>query len=60
VLEGLLVDDIGGLNRVLHLWSFNDLNERDRLLAELGKNQKFQQDYLPKARPLMLAQENSS
>ena len=58
VLEGYWSTDIGALNRVVHLWSFNDLNERDRLLVELGKNQKFQQDYLPKARPLMLRQEN--
>jgi hypothetical protein len=36
ILEGYWSTDIGALNRVVHLWSFNDLNERDRLLAELG------------------------
>jgi hypothetical protein len=58
VLEGYWTSEFGLLNQAMHLWSYNDLNERDRLSGELGKNQTFQKDYLPKVRPLMQAQEN--
>jgi len=58
VLEGYWTTEFGQLNQAVHLWTYNDLNERDRLSAELGKNEAFQRDYLPKVRPLMMQQEN--
>jgi len=58
VLEGYWTSEFGLLNQAMHLWSFNDLNERDKLVGQLAQNQTFQKDYLPKVRPLMQQQEN--
>jgi hypothetical protein len=57
-LEGYWTTEFGQLNQVVHLWSYADLNERDRLRAELGKNEEWTQGYLAQARPMVLAQEN--
>ena len=56
--EGGWTTEFGTLNQYVHLWSYADLNERDRLRAELQKNEAWTKDYIPKIRPLMLAQEN--
>ena len=37
-LEGYWSTEIGPLNQVLHLWSYQDLNERMRLRAELASS----------------------
>ena len=42
----------------MHLWSYADLNERERLRREFGRNERWQTEYVPKIRPLMVAQEN--
>ena len=42
----------------MHRWSYSDLVERERLRGELAKNEAWSRDYLPKIRPLLLAQEN--
>jgi NIPSNAP protein len=57
-LEGFWSTEFGTLNQVVHLWSFADLNERDRLRGELAKNTGWTQEYLPITRPLLQAQEN--
>ena len=46
-LEGYWLSDIGPLNQVHHLWSYQDLNERQRLRAELAKNPRWVSEYLP-------------
>jgi len=46
-LEGYWSTEIGPLNQVLHLWSYQDLNERARLRAELARNPRWTQDYVP-------------
>jgi len=56
-LEGYWITDIGPLNRVMHLWSYDDLNHRQKLRAELGRNERWQTEYLPKAGPLILRQD---
>ena len=56
-LEGYWVSDIGPLNQVMHLWSYTDLNERARLRAELSKNPRWTNEYLPLTRPHLLRQE---
>ena len=50
-LEGYWSTEIGPLNQVMHLWSYSDLNERTRLRAELGKNPRWNGDYVPVIRP---------
>jgi hypothetical protein len=56
-LEGYWVAEIGQLNQVIHLWSYSDLNERTRLRAELGKNERWSKEYLPLIRPILVRQD---
>ena len=39
-LLGYWTTELGALNQVVHLWEFADLVERDRLRAELAKNEE--------------------
>jgi hypothetical protein len=57
-LEGSWTTETGLLNQFVHLWSYPGLDERERLRAELAKNPDWTQGYLPKIRPLLVAQEN--
>jgi hypothetical protein len=45
-------------DRVVHLWSFRDFAERDRLRGELAKNERWAKEFLPLLPPLVLRQEN--
>lgn len=56
-LEGYWVSEIGPLNQVHHLWSYNDLNERQRLRAELVKQPRWNGEYIPAIRPHIYRQE---
>ena len=56
-LEGYWFTDIGPLNQVMHLWSYADMAERDRLRAELGALKGWTQEYIPLIRPLIAKQE---
>jgi hypothetical protein len=56
-LEGYWVTEIGPLNQVMHLWSYADLNERARLRAELAKNPRWNNEYLPLTRPHLIRQD---
>ena len=56
-LEGYWVTEIGPLNQVMHLWSYSDLNERARLRAELGKNARWNSEYVPLIRPNLVRQD---
>ncbi len=56
-LEGYWSTEIGTLNQVMHLWSYNDLNERARLRAELATKSRWRDDYLPLIYPLLMRQE---
>jgi hypothetical protein len=55
--EGYWTTEFGPLNRVVHLWSYADLNERTRLRAELGKYEPWTKGYLPEVMHLVLTQE---
>jgi hypothetical protein len=57
-LEGFWFTEFGTLNQVVHLWSFPDLNERERLRAELARNEEWTKGYLPHTRAVLLAQSN--
>lgn len=56
-LEGYWMTEIGPLNKVVHLWSYKDLNERARLREELSKNERWVKEYLPLIRPHLLRQD---
>src|SRR3989338_1920626 len=57
-LEGSWTTEFGLLNQYVHLWSYPSLDERDRLRADLQKNTDWTQGYVPKIRPMIVAQEN--
>ena len=57
-LEGAWTTEFGTLNQYVHLWSFADLNERERLRKALAQDEGWTKEYLPKIRPMLLAQEN--
>ncbi|MCH9673290.1 MAG: NIPSNAP family protein [Gammaproteobacteria bacterium] len=56
-LEGYWSTEIGALNQVVHLWSYDDLNERQRLRKALGENPEWVNEYLPLILPHLLKQE---
>ena len=56
-LEGYWSTDIGPLNRVMHLWSFNDSSERVQLEAELADDKRWATEYAPLVRPLIVRQQ---
>ncbi|HEU5192809.1 MAG TPA: NIPSNAP family protein, partial [Methylomirabilota bacterium] len=56
--EGFWYTEFGTLNQLVHLWSFPDLNERERLRGLLAKDEAWNKEYVPQIRPLLLAQEN--
>ncbi len=57
-LEGSWTTEFGTLNQYVHLWSFADLNERERLRAALAKDERWTKEYFPHSRAMLLAQEN--
>jgi hypothetical protein len=57
-LEGFWSTEFGTLNQLVHLWSYADLNERERLRTALGQNERWRTEYVPQIRPLLIAQEN--
>ena len=56
-LEGYWMTEIGPLNQVLHMWSYNDFDERAQLRAELAKNPRWTGEYIPLIRPLLVRQD---
>src|SRR6266851_5126753 len=57
VNKGYWTTEFGTLNQVWHLWEYESLDERARLRAELGKNQRWITEYVPNIRPLLMRQE---
>lgn len=57
-LEGYWTTEFGPLNQAVHLWSYADLGERERLRAELQKNEAWAREYIPRSRPMLVAQQN--
>ena len=56
-LEGYWYTEIGPLNQVMHLWSYDSAAERDRLRGELGQLPAWQNEYVPLIRPLIVKQQ---
>ena len=57
-LEGSWTTEFGTLNQFVTLWSYPDLVERERLRAELQKNEVWNKEYTPRVLPLLLGMEN--
>jgi len=52
-LVGFWFTEFGGLNQVVHIWSFTSLDQRAALRAELMKNPRWAADFLPLAMPML-------
>ena len=55
-MVGYYVTEVGPQNVVIHLWAYEDLNQRERCRAAMQADPDWQA-YLPKNRPLMVSQE---
>ena len=44
--EGYWFSDIGGLNQIVHLWSYEDLNDRTDARSRLAKNVDWNKEYV--------------
>ena len=54
--EGYWFSDIGGLNQIVHLWSYADLNDRTDARSRLAENADWNNEYVAHVRPLMRRQ----
>ena len=57
-LEGCWQTEIGPLNQVMELWSYEDLNQRARLLAELYTNPRWTAERMRLLRPHLIREES--
>jgi len=55
-MVGYYVTEVGELNKVIHLWAYDDLNQRDKCRAAMQADPDWAV-YLGKNRPFMVAQE---
>ena len=58
-LEGGWTTEIGPLNQYVHLWSYADPADRARARAGLAADEAWSKEYVPRIRPLLLAQQNA-
>ena len=56
-MEGYWQTEIGPLNQVMHLWSFDSLDARTELRAQLANDQAWVNEYLPLAAPRLVRQD---
>ena len=57
VNHGYWTTEFGALNQIWHIWSYESLNERERLRGELAKNETWTKEYVPRIRPLLERQD---
>lgn len=57
-LEGYWTTEIGPLNRLVSLWSFESVAERARLRGALGEHQRWRREFIERLHPLLVAQES--
>jgi len=55
-MVGYYVTEVGPQNMVIHLWAYDDLNQREKCRAALQADPAWQA-YLPKVRPLIVSQD---
>ena len=55
-MVGYYVTEVGPQNMVVHMWGYDDLNQRDKCRARLQADPAWQA-YVAKLRPLIMTQE---
>ena len=56
-MVGYYVTEAGALNTIVHMWAYDDLNQRDKCRAAMQADPEWQA-YLGKNRPFMISQES--
>jgi hypothetical protein len=56
--EGAWSSEFGTLNQYVHLWSYADAGERQRLRVELAKNEAWSKEFIARTAGLVRNQEN--
>lgn len=56
-LEGYWLPEIGPLNQVMHLWSYDSFAHREERRKALAQNARWTNEYLPLIRPIILRQD---
>ena len=56
-LEGYWLPEVGTLNQVMHLWSYESYAEREEKRRALAANERWSSEYLPLIRPIILRQD---
>jgi hypothetical protein len=55
-MVGYYFNEVGPQNLIVHMWAYDDLNQREKSRAQLQADPAWQA-YLTKVRPLMVSQE---
>jgi hypothetical protein len=58
-LVGYWTSELGMLNQIFHLWSFESVEARAQLLGQLSTVDEWKTSYLPEARPMIQMQESA-
>ena len=56
-LVGYFIADSGMLNQLVHIWKFEDDNDRRAFWTRLRGNKEFMEAFMPKFRPLLISME---
>lgn len=56
-MVGYFSTEVGPLNQIVHMWAYDDMNDRMRRRAELAADSRWQA-YLSKVRGFVVSQEN--
>jgi len=56
-LVGYWYTDIGELNQIVHIWAYESLDDRSRKRAALYQDRDWQENFMPKALPMLQKQE---
>ena len=51
-IVGLWTTDVGPLNQAIHMWAYDDLNQRAEVRATVLKDPRWQ-EFLPRSTPLL-------
>jgi len=57
-LTGYWTTEMGGINQVVHIWKYVDLDHRAAVRAELAKDTEWNTKYMDPMRPMLVSQKN--